>query len=43
VGLVLYGLRHETVESALLTVGPPDGDSLVTKIAGRMRSWFDEL
>ena len=45
VGLVLYGLRHETIESALLTVGPHggDGDSLVTKIAGRMRSWFDEL
>ena len=43
VGLVLYGLRHETVESALLTVAPPHGDSLVTKIAGRMRSWFDEL
>jgi cell division protein FtsA len=43
VGLVLYGLRHESVESALLTVGPANGDSLVTKIAGRMRSWFDEL
>ena len=44
VGLVLYGLRHETTESALLTVGHGgDGDSLVTKIAGRMRSWFDEL
>jgi cell division protein FtsA len=44
VGLVLYGLRHETMESSLLTVGGGgDGDSLVTKIAGRMRSWFDEL
>lgn len=44
VGLVLYGLRHETTESALLTAGHHDhGDTLVTKIAGRMKSWFDEL
>jgi cell division protein FtsA len=43
VGLVLYGLRHESIESALLGTGPSGEESLVTKIAGRMRSWFDEL
>ncbi len=45
VGLVLYGLRHETTESALLAVGVggDGGDTLVTKLAGRMKSWFDEL
>lgn len=43
VGLVLYGLRHEAMEPALLAAHHHHGDTLVTKIAGRMKSWFDEL
>ena len=51
VGLVLYGLRPESVGGTALNgdMGrralrePVPGDSLVGKIAGRMKSWFDEL
>jgi cell division protein FtsA len=51
VGLVLYGLRPETVTGTPLNgeMGrrvarePIPGESLVGKIAGRMKSWFDEL
>jgi len=52
VGLVLYGLRFGEGSSALLAddgllggdgAPPRDGDSLMNKIAGRMKSWFDEL
>lgn len=51
VGLVLYGLRPDSVggtpigaEMGLRVAREPvPGDSLVGKIAGRMKSWFDEL
>ncbi len=53
VGLVLYGLRPDVIGGTLLNgemgrrVGMKDvvasGDTLVDKIAGRMKSWFDEL
>jgi cell division protein FtsA len=52
VGLVLYGLRFGEGSSALLAAEPlsggdgapaRDGDNLMHRIAGRMRSWFDEL
>jgi cell division protein FtsA len=51
VGLVLYGLRPGVLGGALLPANTgsrpareamPD-DTLVGKIAGRMKSWFDEL
>ncbi len=51
VGLVLYGLRPETVGAAPLNGDmnrrvarePLASESLVGRIAGRMKSWFDEL
>lgn len=46
VGLVLYGLRIEGAPAggqALGGDGYTDGASLLERIAGRMRSWFDEL
>jgi cell division protein FtsA len=53
VGLVLYGLRPNVIGGTPLNgemgrrVGTKevviDGDTLVEKIAGRMKSWFDEL
>lgn len=49
VGLVLYGLRAETTPASGLALGGDgaagfaEGESLIDKIAGRMRSWFDEL
>ncbi len=51
VGLVLYGLRPEAIGGTPLghEMGlrvprePVPGDTLVGKIAGRMKSWFDEL
>lgn len=51
VGLVLYGLRPDAKGGTTLNgdMGrraarePVPGDSLVGKIAGRMKSWFDEL
>lgn len=53
VGLVLYGLRPEALGGSSLTAdmgrrtdaheSSPEGDGLMTKLAGRMKSWFDEL
>ncbi len=52
VGLVLYGLRPEAVGGTSFSgdmgrraeAGDEDpGESLVGKIANRMKSWFDEL
>ncbi|MEX0600593.1 MAG: cell division protein FtsA [Rhodothermales bacterium] len=51
VGLVLYGLRPDAVTGTPLggdmgrrvARDPVPGQSLVGKIAGRMKSWFDEL
>lgn len=51
VGLVLYGLRPEVVGGTTIhgDMGrriarePVPGETLVGKIAGRMKSWFDEL
>ncbi|CAN5890562.1 cell division protein FtsA [soil metagenome] len=52
VGLVLYGLRSGTAGSAFAAAPGDDlrsesqdatGDHLLTRIANRMRSWFDEL
>src|SRR5690606_8629151 len=51
VGLVLYGLRPEAIGGTPLghEMGlrvprePVPGDTLVGTIAGRMKSWFDEL
>jgi cell division protein FtsA len=55
VGLCLYGLRFGEGTSALLAgedafavggdghPGRLSGDNLMNKIAGRMKSWFDEL
>ena len=50
VGLVLYGLRPADISTIRDGVSPRRGgtgrrshDSLVERIAGRMKSWFDEL
>jgi cell division protein FtsA len=55
VGLVLYGLQPEVIGGApfITDMGDraavprpmmiPAGPSLVTKIADRMKGWFDEL
>ena len=51
VGLVLYGLRPEAIGGTPFRSNMGDmqvaeilsGETLVSKIAGRMKSWFDEL
>jgi len=48
VGLVLYGMRHDVIGGASLseevhTNGTAHGETLMTRIADRMKSWFDEL
>jgi cell division protein FtsA len=53
VGLVLYGLQFGEGTSALIAedglvmagdgYGRFNGDSIMTRIAGRMKGWFDEL
>ena len=50
VGLVLYGMRHDIIGGSSLSDeahasqnGTAHGDTLMTRIADRMKSWFDEL
>jgi cell division protein FtsA len=51
VGLVLYGMRPEIIGGTTLTEDvdaqengrTPRGDTLMNRIASRMKSWFDEL
>ena len=54
VGLVLYGLRPELIggtpfngDMGMRTAAPREmvvpGENLVSRLAGRMKSWFDEL
>jgi len=48
VGLVLYGMRPEVIGGPSLSEevhanGQPSGRSLMSRIADRMRAWFDEL
>jgi cell division protein FtsA len=50
VGLVLYGMRHDIIGGTSLSEevrahanGTAEGDTLMTRIANRMKSWFDEL
>lgn len=51
VGLVLYGLRPEIIGGAAisgdmgerLARSVPSGESLMSRLTGRMKSWFDEF
>ncbi len=50
VGLVLYGMRPDIIGGTTLSEevrahqnGTAHGDTLMTRIANRMKSWFDEL
>ncbi len=50
VGLVLYGMRHDIIGGAPLSEevqthenGAAQGDTLMARIADRMKAWFDEL
>jgi cell division protein FtsA len=48
VGLVLYGMRHDVLGGTPLSEevhqnGTANGETLMTRIADRMKSWFDEL
>jgi cell division protein FtsA len=50
VGLVLYGMRHDVIGGPPLSEevharqnGATNGEALMTRIADRMKSWFDEL
>jgi cell division protein FtsA len=51
VGLVLYGMRPEIIGGKTLSENVEEhtngraasGESLVGRIASRMKSWFDEL
>ena len=51
VGLVLYGMRPDIIGGPSLSEEPggpadgaaPQGDTLMNRIASRMKSWFDEL
>jgi len=50
VGLVLYGMRHDIIGGTSLSEevraqsnGTAQGDTLMTRIANRMKAWFDEL
>jgi cell division protein FtsA len=47
VGLVLYGMRHDIIGGNTLSdevqAGGADAESLMVRIARRMKAWFDEL
>jgi cell division protein FtsA len=48
VGLVLYGMRRDIIAGVTLSEqvranGAAEGEALVTRIANRMKAWFDEL
>jgi cell division protein FtsA len=48
VGLVLYGMRHDiiggnTLSDEVHANGAATGESLMARIANRMKAWFDEL